>query len=100
MLRYFLSAVAILILAVVLFIGITWYQYFHSPLITTSKPQSIKIYPNDHLMQVAHRLQKQHIIKDPHLFVWFVDLTGNRHRLRFGEYLVTDDTTLWGLVQN
>lgn len=102
--RRFYRTIAAFIILTILSIGL-WlstivYHIFHRPLLKPGKTATVKIYPNDHLQQIAARLVTANIIDSPHTFIWLVDFTDHRHHLRYGEYKVTDRMTLWQLLQN
>ncbi len=100
MLRYIFSAIAILLISTMLWLGIKGYQFFHSPLLASGPERTIKVYPNDHVSQVAKRLSEENIIHNPQLFILLADVTGKRHSLRYGEYRISSYMTMWQLLKN
>jgi len=86
-----LSRVLVILIVLLIGVGLGLYLYFHNQFqakySTGSTPVIVEIPKGLHTREVVHLLHEKNIIESENVVLALVLLTGNRGRLRAGEYL-------------
>lgn len=79
------------------YVGYWTYRFRHT---TFTEKQTIRIYPNMQLHQLANKLQQRGLWNHPYIFILLARVHGFAGALRFGEYAITPKMTLYQLLQH
>lgn len=91
-----ISVFAGLALALVLLIGLpAWYFGYFSPM---GRTKVFVVEKGENFAQVAHRLQKENIIRSERALRWYLNLAGSRKKLQRGEFEVRENMPVPELV--
>lgn len=88
------------LLALFLFFLLCFLSFLSKPLVKKGTTATVKVYRGQRLDALAENLTEQNLISHPIWFHWLVRLTGNKYKLRYGEYRIDYPMSLLKLLRN
>ncbi len=95
-----LIILAVLILSVLIWFVFVWYCTLYAPMQVGQNNETIKVYPGDHVYDLAQSLYKKNLITHPYIFTFAVRMKGDAKKLHFGEYKITLGMSTFSLLEH
>lgn len=100
MLKFTLFTLLFFVLILFAAFGWLWYQYYHAPLISSGKPQRIRVAPNTNIEVLTNHLTKRGLLSHPKFFLFINRHNGQSTQLRYGEYWIKPNMSAADLMKN
>lgn len=83
---------------ILLFVSAGVFVWLNAPTHRNRESKEFEIKAGEPAVRVAHRLQKEGLIKSPQLFVLSAKATGSSRKLQKGLYLLSDNMSTWEIL--